>query len=124
MTQQPLRGIRADRKRSYFSIEQNAAELRGMLKLGPLDYFDARNFFDRVLPDITVECQSGAITLWESLEDCTQEGMTKWNAESRVVEVVLSKETYDLLKRDHVRARSTVAHETGHALLHTDQIIG
>ena len=49
--------------------------------------------------------------------------MTRWNSELHVVEVVLSGETYQLLQTDHVRARSTVAHELGHAYLHTDQII-
>lgn len=37
-----LRGIQADRKRSYYSIEQDAAELRGLLGIGPLDRFDVR----------------------------------------------------------------------------------
>lgn len=124
MPQQPLRGIRADRKRSYFSIEQDACDRRRLLELGPLDRFDARSFFDEVLPDSTVECRSGVVTLREAVEDCAQEGMTRWNAESGVIEVALSGDTYECLQRDQVRARSTVAHELGHAYLHTDQILG
>jgi uncharacterized protein DUF955 len=119
----PLTGIRADRKRSYFSIEQSANELRTLLNLEPLDRFDAKGFYDEILPDSTVVCGSGTIALREAVEDCTQEGMTRWNSELHVVEVVLSGETYELLQTDHVRARSTVAHELGHAYLHTDQII-
>ena len=119
----PLTGIRADRKESYRSIEQRAAELRKKLELGPLDRFDARKFFDQIVPDMTVQCRSGDVPLREATEDCSQEGLTRWDADSRVLEFVLSGLTYKLLQQDHVRARSTVAHECGHACLHTDQII-
>jgi hypothetical protein len=119
----PLTGIRADRKESYHSIEQSATALRKLLGLGPLGRFDARQFFDQIVPEMTVECQTGRITLREAIEDCPQEGLTRWDADSGVLEFVLSGPTYDLLQEDHVRARSTVAHECGHACLHTDQII-
>jgi len=120
---QPLTGIRAERKMSYFSIEERANELRKRLELGQLDRFDATGFFNDVLPDSTLECKAGCITLREAIDDCTQEGMTRWNPELSVLEVVLSGTTYSLLQQEHVSARSTVAHELGHAYLHTDQII-
>jgi hypothetical protein len=119
----PLTGIRADRKESYRSIEQKTTELRKLLGLGPLDRFDARHFFDHIVPEMTVECGKGNIALCEAIEDCQQEGLTRWNPDLGVLEFVLSEQTYELLKVDHVRARSTVAHESGHACLHTDQII-
>ncbi|MGD0902309.1 MAG: ImmA/IrrE family metallo-endopeptidase [Terracidiphilus sp.] len=122
MTQQ-LKGIRADRKESYRSIEQMATTLREALALGPLDRFNALQFFDKIVPDMIVQCQAGRITLCEAVEDCPQEGLTRWSADSGLLEIVLSGSTYDLLQKDHVRARSTVAHECGHACLHTDQII-
>jgi Zn-dependent peptidase ImmA (M78 family) len=120
---QPLTGIRAERKMSYRSIEECAKQLRARLGLGQLDRFDATGFFNNVLPDSTVVCSAGVITLREAIENCSQEGMTRWNPELGVVEVVLSASTYSLLQLEHVRARSTVAHELGHAYLHTDQII-
>lgn len=119
----PLTGIRADRKHSYKSIEESASALRSMLALGPLDRFDALNFFDKILPDMTVECKAGNIALCEAVEDCQEEGRTQWDADSGVLDVVLSGRTYALLREDQMRARYTVAHETGHACLHTDQII-
>lgn len=119
----PLTGIRADQKRSYSSIEEKTAEFRKKLGLGSLAPFDAKRFFDEILPDSPVILPSGCITLHEAVEDCTQEGLTKWNPDLEVLEVVLSKSTYELLQTDHVRARSTVAHELGHAYLHTEQII-
>jgi hypothetical protein len=120
---QPLTGIRADRKHSYHSIEQTAAELRKLLGLGPLDQFDALKFFDQIVPEMTVECLAGNIRLYEAVEECPQEGLTRWNKDLGVLEVVLSERTYGSLQEDKVRARSTVAHECGHACLHTDQII-
>jgi hypothetical protein len=122
MTRQ-LTGIRADRKESYHSIEQKATALRGLIGLGPLDRFDARYFFDHFIPEMTVECGNGNIALCEAIEDCQQEGLTRWNPDLGVLEFVLSEQTYELLQVDHVRARSTVAHESGHVCLHTDQII-
>jgi len=119
----PLTGIRADMKQSYKSIEECASALRTMLALGPLDRFDALNFFDKIVPDMTVECKAGNVALREAVEDCQEEGRTKWDADSGVLDVALSERTYALLRQDHVRARYTVAHETGHACLHTDQII-
>jgi IrrE N-terminal-like domain len=119
----PLTGIRADRRHGYKSIEHQASLLRTALGLGPLDRFDARAFFENGLADLTVRCRSGEVELREAVEDCQQEGLTRWDSEAGVMEVVLSSVTYDLLQEDHVRARSTVAHECGHAYLHTDQII-
>ncbi|MEI9968612.1 MAG: ImmA/IrrE family metallo-endopeptidase [Terracidiphilus sp.] len=122
MTRQ-LTGIRADRKESYRSIEQKASALRELIGLGPLDRFDARYFFDQFVPEMTVECGTGNIALCEAIEDCQQEGLTRWSPDLGALEFVLSEQTYELLQVDHVRARSTVAHESGHACLHTDQII-
>jgi hypothetical protein len=119
----PLTGIRADRKESYQSIEQKATALRELLGLSTLDRFDARQFFDHVVPEMTVECATGNITLCEAIEDCQQEGLTRWSPDMGALELVLSEQTYELLQAGHVRARSTVAHESGHACLHTDQII-
>lgn len=119
----PLTGIRADRKYSYHSIEQMAGGLRKMLGLAPTDQFDALRFFEQVIPDMTVKCRAGAVGLREAVEDCQQEGLTRWDGDSNFLEIVLSAETYDQLQDGHVRARSTVAHEAGHACLHADQII-
>jgi Zn-dependent peptidase ImmA (M78 family) len=59
----------------------------------------------------------------EAIDNCQQEGLTRWDPEQQKLEVVLADRTYEMLQENHVRARSTVAHETGHAVLHTAQII-
>lgn len=119
----PLTGICADRKESYRSIEHSAGGLRKMIGLEPLDQFDALNFFDQIIPEMTVKCGTKDIPLYEVVDNCQQEGCTRWDAESGFLQIVLSGHTHDMLRAGHVRARSTVAHEAGHACLHTDQII-
>lgn len=119
----PLTGIRADRKHSYASIEGIASGLRQALGLGKFDRFDSRQFFDQVLADVTLQTSKGEIQLREAIDDCPQEGSTRWDEADGLLEIVLSPATYALLQADHVRARSTVAHECGHACLHTEQII-
>jgi len=119
----PLTGIRADEKHSYSSIERLAMGLREMLSLHTMDRFDALKFFDETVPEMTIECRAGTIHLCEAIDDCPQEGHTRWDRESNLLEVSLSGQTYARLREGHPRARYTVAHEAGHACLHTDQII-
>jgi IrrE N-terminal-like domain len=119
----PLTGICADQKQSYHSIEQAAVALRKVLGLGALGRFGALEFFEQMLPEMRLVCRAGEVALREAVEDCQPEGQTRWDADSEVLEIVLSAKTYAQLREDHVRARSTVAHEAGHACLHADQII-
>jgi len=119
----PLTGIRADSKQSYASIEAITSGLRKTLGLEALNCFNARDFFNQQLAEMRVISRKGSVNVREAVEDCSQEGLTRWDDESEIMEVVLSPMTYSLLQEDHVRARSTVAHEWGHACLHTDQII-
>lgn len=118
-----LSGIRADRAHSYRSIEQIAEGLRNVLGLKPLDSFNALTFFEEVIPDMTIECSAGIIPLCEAIDDFEEEGRTKWDAAANRMEIALSEATYELLRTNHPRAVYTVAHETGHACLHTDQVI-
>jgi predicted transcriptional regulator len=119
----PLTGIPADKARSYASIEAVAAGLRQKLNLEMLERFDALDFFEKQIDDIVIIDHGKEIKMVEAIDDCPQEGMTRWDTESQRLEIVLAQRTYDMLQENHVRARSTVAHETGHAVLHTAQII-
>lgn len=119
----PLTGIPADKARSYASIEAVAAGLRQKLNLEMLERFDALDFFEKQIGNIVIIDHGKEIKMVEAIDDCPQEGMTRWDTESQRLEIVLAQRTYDMLQENHVRARSTVAHETGHAVLHTAQII-
>ena len=55
----PLTGIRADRKESYQSIERKAAALRELLSLGPLDRFDALQFFNDYRSKVPAQAIAG-----------------------------------------------------------------
>jgi hypothetical protein len=119
----PLTGIPADRARSYASIEAITVALRETLNLEEDERFDALNFFEKQLAEIVITEGDQEIKMVEAVDDCPQEGMTRWDGGAERLEIVLAQSTYDLLQDNHVRARSTVAHETGHAILHTAQII-
>jgi len=119
----PLTGIPADRAHSYRSIEEAAVQFRKMIGIGPLDEFDAWKCFEVQLGEIEILDQGESIRMVEAVEDCSQEGMTRWDIDAKRLEIVLSQERYNMLRDDHVRARSTVSHELGHAVLHTRQII-
>jgi len=118
-----LTGIPADRAQSYASIERVTVALREKLELDEFDRFDALHFFEKQLGDITIVDGNKKIQMLEAVDDCPQEGMTRWDPAAKRLEVVLAESTYELLQENHVRARSTVTHETGHAILHTAQII-
>ena len=118
-----LTGIRADRKQSYRTIEQMATQLRKMLSLNLLDRFEGLKFFEEVIPEMTVECNSGKIPLCEAVDEFEEEGRTKWDASARRIEIALSGGTYSMLREGHPRATYTLAHEVGHACMHTDQVI-
>ncbi len=119
----PLTGIPADKARSYASIEAVATGLRQKLNLEMLERFDALDFFEKQIGDMVIIDHGKEVKMVEAIDDCPQEGMTRWDTESQRLEIVLAQRTYDMLQENHVRARSTVAHETGHAVLHTAQII-
>ncbi len=119
----PLTGIPADHAQSYASIEAITVGLREKLGLNEDERLDALNFFEKQLGEIVVVEGDKEIKMVEAIDDCPQEGMTRWDNVAGRLEVVLAQSTYDMLQDNHVRARSTVAHETGHAILHTAQII-
>lgn len=119
----PLTGIPADKPRSYASIEAVATGLRQKLNLEMLERFDALDFFEKQIGDMVIIDHGKEVKMVEAIDDCPQEGMTRWDTESQRLEIVLAQRTYNMLQENHVRARSTVAHETGHAVLHTAQII-
>lgn len=118
-----LTGIPADRGQSYRSIESYAVGFRELIGVDPLARLDVRRLFEEQIGDVVIGSRSKSIKVVEAVESCPQEGLTRWDSGSERMEVVISDQTYSLLGADHVRARSTVCHEVGHALIHTEQII-
>lgn len=117
-------GVRADRGYSHQNLERFATYVRTHLKFSPTAAIDALRLFDG-LDNITVQDGTGrAIQLRGNvieLED--SEGFTKYDSNREIIEVLASVQTYDWLELKYPRAGYFVAHELGHCLLHTDQLV-
>lgn len=116
-------GVRADRGYSYQELERCATHVREQLKLSPTAAINTLRLFDR--PDITAQDRTGqAIPLCGNvIEFEDSEGFTKYNGDRRIIEILASVKTYDWLEQDYPRGRFFLAHELGHGLLHTDQLM-
>ena len=119
-----LSGVRADRGYSYKSVERIAAYVRKQLEFAPANAINALDLFEG-LDDIAV--RDGArqtIPLRGSvigIED--SEGFTKYDSGRQVIEILASARTYGWLEEGYPRAGYFVAHELGHCVLHTDQLV-
>ena len=51
------------------------------------------------------------------------EALTRFYPEREEIEIVLSESTYNALECDHPRARFSLCHEIGHAVLHPAELI-
>ena len=120
---QGLVGVRADRGYSYRKLEKVAAYVRSLLGYSPTEAIDTLQLFDclnikvqdRIGRDIPIH--GGVIELNGS------EGFAKYDGDRRIIEILASPETYDWLETGHPRGGFFVAHELGHCLLHTDQLV-
>ena len=116
-------GVRADRGYSYRRLERVAAYVRSRLNCSPAEAINALRLFDglaltvrdRTGQDIPI--QGGVIEVNDS------EGFSKYDKERGVIEILASAETYEWLEMSYPRSGYFVAHELGHCLLHTDQLV-
>lgn len=51
------------------------------------------------------------------------EGYTRYDCPRHVLEILASEQTYERLEEGHPRAGYFLAHELGHCVLHTDQLV-
>jgi hypothetical protein len=121
MTQ--LSGIDARAGCSYLDLEHFAKIVRKTLGVQPCVKFDAQECFEFQLDEITVQHAGHGVRLAHGIERLNTEGLTRWDPESHRLEVLLSTGSYESLCRGYPRPRYTVAHELGHVLLHTGEII-
>jgi hypothetical protein len=118
------KGICADRAYSYAGLERIAAYVRERLNFSPTEAINALKLFEG-LDDITIRDGTGtAIPLRGHVADLEDsEGYARYDRERRVIEVVAAAQTYAWLEEEYPRAGYFVAHELGHCLLHTDQLV-
>ena len=122
MSQRHL-GVRADRGRSYRTLEKAAAHVRDRLHCPPTEAIDTLRLFDGL--SITVHTKAGRdIPIQGSVIELNDsEGFSKYDKERGVIEILASAETYEWLEAGYPRGGYFVAHELGHCLLHTDQLV-
>jgi hypothetical protein len=120
----PLTGVRADQPQSYRNLERVAAFVREKLNFQSDEAIGALRLFDN-LDNIRIEPRSGRpIPLgYGVVELADSEGYVKYDSERHIIEVLASEDTYCWLEHGHPRGGYFVAHELGHCLLHTDQLL-
>lgn len=120
---QGLVGVRADRGYSYRKLEKRADYVRDRLNYSPTDAIDTLRLFD----GLGMEVRDGTgrdIPIHGAVIDLNgSEGYAKYDGDRHVIEILASPETYDWLEKGHPRGGFFVAHELGHCLLHTDQLV-
>jgi Zn-dependent peptidase ImmA (M78 family) len=119
-----LSGVRADQTFSYRALERAADRVREYLRF-PVDRaIDTLRLFED-LHEISIRLRDGTVIPFRggvvALED--SEGYTRYDRQRRTIEILASEETYYRLEKAHPRAGYFVAHELGHCLLHTDQLV-
>jgi len=118
-----LAGVKADKKYSHQKLERVADLVRKGLQVGADEAIDPLRLFED-LHEISIADVGKNIPLCGgviSLED--SEGYARYDASKGRIEVLASETTYGWLERGHPRAAFFVAHELGHCLLHTHQLV-
>ena len=120
---QGLVGVRADHGYSYRKLEQVAARVRDLLDYSPTEAINTLLLFDGL--DIEVRDGTGRdIPIHGAVIELNgSEGFAKYDGDRRVIEILASPEAYNWLETGHPRGGFFVAHELGHCLLHTDQLV-
>ena len=120
---QGLTGVRADRGYSYQNLERIAAYVRNRLDYSPTEAINTLLLFDGL--DIEVQDGTGRnIPIHGAVIELNgSEGFAKYDGDRHVIEILASPKTYCWLETGHPRGGFFVAHELGHCLLHTDQLV-
>lgn len=122
MTNRPT-GIDAKNSQTYVSIERKAAEVRKAFGLSTDKSVKMSEVFEFLIDDFQVVLPKKTVPMVIGVEKLTTEALTRWNPDSEQLELLLSEEWYPKLCEGYSRASFTVAHELGHAVLHTDTLL-
>lgn len=118
-----LAGVRADQKYSYRKLEQIAKYVREGLGFGPEEAISPLRLFED-LHEISVVNAGNSIPLSGGVIPLTDsEGYARFDSERKRIEILASEAAYEWLEEGHPRGAYFVAHELGHCLLHTSQLV-
>jgi Zn-dependent peptidase ImmA (M78 family) len=119
-----LAGVRADSKHSHRSLEKLAVHVRQQLKFSPDAALEPLRLFEdlhelriKQANGTTIPLRGGVIALEDS------EGYARYDQNKKLIEILASEKIYGWLEEGHPRAAYFLAHELGHCVLHTDQLI-
>ena len=120
---QGLLGVRADRGYSHRNLEKVAVYVREQLNYSPTEAINTLQLFDGL--DMMVRDRTGQdIPIRGSVIELDKlEGFTRYDGDNHIIEILASPKTYDWLEKNYPRGGYFVAHELGHCLLHTDQLV-
>ena len=113
----------AKRSRGYVDIEREAQRARQLLGFDPEEPIPGMLFFER-LGDLKTGTR-GEIPVTYGVEELLEgvEAEARYNRPRRIMEVVLSPATYEMLEKEVPRAKFSVGHEAYHALHHHEELL-
>jgi hypothetical protein len=121
-----LRGVPAYRARSYAALERVARDVRDRVSPDTAvdEPLDSISLFER-LDEYSVKVRGKSISLTYEVKNMPPglEANARYVPEERLIVVALDQATYDELLRNGPRAVFTLAHEIGHAVLHTEELV-
>jgi hypothetical protein len=120
---EPKNGLKADKGRSYREIEHIAGRWRQRLGYSSMEQFDAYRFFEFQIEGLTLSTHTGDVPLFNHVQPCAEEGLTRWDLDEERLEMILSESSYRDLQDGLARPRFTICHEFGHAVLHTNELV-
>jgi Zn-dependent peptidase ImmA (M78 family) len=119
-----LTGVKADAAYSHKKLEAIADYVRKGLNFGLTEAIDPLRLFEDLHEISITDAGRVIIPLRGHVTELeTSEGYARYDSGKRCIEVVASSATYEWLEEAHPRAGFFVAHELGHCLLHTNQLM-
>jgi hypothetical protein len=118
-------GYPADQARSYRSIEQDATRVRGIIAPRSNAALPSGVALFEGLERQRVVVSGRTIPLSYATKEfpAEVEAATRYDGDANEIVITLAEETYRELEAGDTRARFTLAHEIGHAILHPQELV-
>lgn len=118
------RGFPAKTAQSYSSIENRASDVRKKISPhnSPTDALPGLEIFESLNKYRIKTHASKAIPLTYEVKPIPIEALARYDEIHRLIVVTLSEQTYADLECEEPRARFSLCHEVGHAVLHVNEL--
>ena len=116
-------GVKADKPYSHKRLEGIANYVREGLNFTSGEAIDPLRLFED-LHELSITDAGRSIPLRGHVINLEgSEGYTRYDSEKRCIEILAASGTYNWLESGHPRGAFFAAHELGHCLLHTSQLL-